>query len=569
MTAGWNRGLEVALVFCAVVFSGLFRWVLWQRLEPLSITDMAFYVDIARAIQALDFSRIMHFHYGALYPFFIFLFHVVFGLDWGDAARWVNVAFGALTVVPVYVITRRIFNLRTALFALLLSSMAWAAISSVGYAEAPFGLFAYLAMMMVVPAWKNQGRWFVLAGLTAGLASLVKAEGFFFWVVLFIVYLSATFRRFKIQLPYYVGYILIYFAVTSPYTAAYYNETGLISISPKSRTLFFVHNEDYRHFLYDIRRDDRGWYTNAARIYLEGDRDPLPGSIAGYAVHNFPGLAKNYFSRMYFNLTEMIPFLCFTSLPLPIPRVNPLMDRLVPVLAGLVLVIAFVRRRGDYASIRGEAPLYFILAAGLASVAVYNPWLRFFYGIFPILVIVYAKGMDQAVFWVEAALARLQSETVKKHRKSLNISASLIIAAIIVSFQVRYLYQHHPDPGVERDFRTKKEIARWLKPRITEDTRIMGYGLPNRAAYFLDMPPEREIILPIASIDQAVEYARQENVKYLIVEGEDLFSNYESYAPLFSRDFVHPDLRKEVNWAAPGEEPFVIYSIINKKGAKE
>jgi hypothetical protein len=557
-----SRQVELALIISALIFSMIFRYIFWQRREPLSITDMAFYVDIAQKIQALDFSGIIHFHYGCLYPFFILVLHGISGLEWGVAARWVNIISGALTMVPLYIIAKHIFNKRTAWFTLILSSLAWADISSVGYAESPFGLFAYLAFMLVVVAWKRQGWWFIIAGAVVALSSLVKSEGTLFWALIFLIYLAKTFRNWRTQVPYYAGYLLVYLVIISPYMITYYQETGRLSLNPKSRTLFFVHNQDYSHFLYDLREDERGYYTNAARIYLEGDRDPVPISLYKYIKGDLAGLAGKYFDRLVFNFTEMIPYLCYLILPPPIRRVTPVLDRLVPILASLILVFAFIRTRRDYSRIRREVPLYFILAAGLAAVAIYNPWVRFFYSIFPALIIIYAKGIDQVLFWLEKGMAAIPVNNFQRHQKATGISAALLIASVVLWFHFHHLYQAHPNPEVVRDFRTKDEIVRWLKPRIKKHDRIMGYGLPNRVVYFLGMPPEAEIILPITSIDQAVQYARQEGVKYLIVESDEVGWVFEDYGPLFNPEFSHPALKRETIWMVSGDEAFVIYSIV-------
>jgi hypothetical protein len=136
---------------------------------------------------------------------------------------------------------------------------------------------------------------------------------------------------------------------------------------------------------------------------------------------------------------------------------------------------------------------------------------------------------------------------------------------LILVFHVHHFLQTKPNHGVILDLRTKEEIVRWLKPKLENSRgkfRIMGYGLPNRAAYFLGIHPEDELILPVASIEELILYARQEKVDYIIIESHEVGWLFESYFQLFNPKYSHPELKREYLWVLQGHESFVIYSVI-------
>ena len=98
----------------------------------------------------------------------------------------------------------------------------------------------------------------------------------------------------------------------------------------------------------------------------------------------------------------------------------------------------------------------------------------------------------------------------------------------------------------EQDFwnmvEDRKLIADWLKAHVPAGQSFMSSGTYMPYWYLAGWPPEADVVLPLTSLDQTLEYARQENCACLVVSGSDL-NTYRSLRPLLSPDFTHPRLK--------------------------
>jgi hypothetical protein len=194
------------------------------------------------------------------------------------------------------------------------------------------------------------------------------------------------------------------------------------------------------------------------------------------------------------------------------------------------------------------------------SICLFDPWERFFSSLLPVLVIIVGKGADQSVSWLGYALGRFPSFSSEKiYRYSLAAAGILILALFI--YGAVFLSRTEPVERIKEDFAAKKDMAEWLKPRISQDDNILASSVANRISFFLDISPRRQYLIPLASLPDTIAYARQNQVKYIIVTGTDL-SRARQFIPIFKTNAQYPGINLEVFSQKPGQVPYAIYRVL-------
>ncbi len=151
------------------------------------------YINTARMISSGDLQGISGFSFFSLYPFLIVVAQRFFG-DWEVAGRSVSVILGSLTVIPLFLLTRRLISARVAFIASLLYAISprFVEYSSDVLRESAFWFFAMSALWS---AWEGLTRrsWLhlVLSSFFAGLSVFTRMEGIpvFLVIVSWSIYL--------------------------------------------------------------------------------------------------------------------------------------------------------------------------------------------------------------------------------------------------------------------------------------------------------------------------------------------------------------------------------------------
>jgi 4-amino-4-deoxy-L-arabinose transferase-like glycosyltransferase len=541
-----SRRIELLVLLAGMVVAFFIRLIYWHRTMPIAIGDMAYYIDNARALAAGDLWGAIHFHYPPFYSFIIFILHGL-GAGYETSARLVSAIAGSLMVVPVYILGKYFFNSRAALFSAALWLLAWPGISVSGYAESLFCLMVYATLYLAMIGDENK-KWPVfLSAVLLGMANLAKSEALLYIILFAIIVFLRDFRPRLKMIPALAGYIIIFLVMVFPYSWAYHHESGKISLNPKSSTLFLIYNTSYVKFLYQLRRDESGYFTYAERVYQEGDKKPIEISIFDLVRKNFSGFLKNYFKRI----------------PRALVMVNTVSKHIFPG-ALLVFILAFLRFRKDYILLKREWPLYFILLMGVASICLFDPWERFFSSLFPILVLVVGKGFDQLVSWFESALSRF-SRFGPFQRRNYSLAFSGLAVLILCAYGIALLVKAGPDENIAADFATKKDMAEWLRPRLDDGDNILASSVANRVSFFLDISPKRQYLIPIASLKDTIAYAREKNAKYIILQPRDL-ARAKQFILIFKRGARYPGLRLEVFSQKTGQTTYAIYRVVPEHG---
>ncbi len=183
-----------ALYLCAVLFISAFiiRFIIakGQIIAP----DGVFYIKIAKDIASGNLQGISEYGFFNLYPFLIVLFQTVFG-DWELSGKMVSIIFGSLTIIPLYLLVRGLFNKNVAIVSSLLYMVhpRFVEYSADVLREPVFWFFSLAALWL---AWEGIAHkkifLFVLSSLATGFAMFTRVEGalvvaiVLLWIIWFI-----------------------------------------------------------------------------------------------------------------------------------------------------------------------------------------------------------------------------------------------------------------------------------------------------------------------------------------------------------------------------------------------
>jgi len=171
--------------------------------DALIVHDGITYIKMAKIIASGDLGRISEYSFFNLYPVFIALAQSIFG-DWELSGRMVSAIFGALTVIPLFLMVRKMIDHRVALITslLYLISPHFIKYSSEVLRESSFWFFSIMALWL---AWEGFGekKWYLLSfsSIFTGLATFTRIEGLAvfilipLWIVLFLLKKGLDLKR--------------------------------------------------------------------------------------------------------------------------------------------------------------------------------------------------------------------------------------------------------------------------------------------------------------------------------------------------------------------------------------
>ncbi len=489
---------------------GLGLWykrAFWQRTSPVSLGDLYFYQGLAQAFLQRDWPHFWHFHFYPGYPVLMAVFSRSSGANLIVSALWLNLIFDSLSIVPIYLIARSLYGRRAGLFAAIFWALSGAKVKIYGDPEPVYGFFVFLGLVLM---FKNplRRRHYLIAVTLAAFAGLIKSEAMlfvFFFSLMFLVRSPGPVRAKILALT---TAAAIYLAVSSPLWVKYYSATGQFNPNPKSRTLFFIHNYQghYQTNLYGLKEDAEGLYSNAQRIYIEGDRRPIRNSIFSYAWENRKLFGWSYLDKLNFALEKDLLYLLL---------------RIFPGAVALSLIY-WVRRRLGF-NLDREAWLWFWGLAVLLSVSLFDPWERFFYTFFPVLVIISASGLDRLVTFADRNAQRFYRQSLIPRMVKWSVMGLFLLW--YAGYNLVGLFHAAPDQFQAALFKAKAIIAKQIKPELDPAGKVMCRGFPEPITYFLDLPFWQMVITPYGKQDELLSYARESGARYLFFEQDDLNSN--------------------------------------------
>ncbi len=575
-TARTSTDLGIAAVLFTASLFILYTYDL--RAHPPAFGDAERYIYIASAIQAGDWAHAINYHYPPLFPALIAAASL-FIKDLESAARLVTILATALTIFPAYFLARRVFGRRAAVLGCSFLALTFFERQVVVKAEQPAILFIYLAILAGLGALETGRRSrFFLAGLLFGAAFLIKPEGFAYFLMFALIVVIAEAgpgteirgswgrgrallgsifpgRRFREadgqgsppegrSHSAIVPVILLalgYFLLTAPYLASYYRDTGRLSLDPKAHTLFCIHNflyDDQR--LYRIQRDQEGYFTSAERIYFEGDKRPPDISIAHQLWLDPLDMAHAYFYRLWQSKDIFRDYYLTKMAPMVWP-----------------LLLAFGLWPGrDARRRRREWYLHAFALVPAVAVPLFSSHLpRLYFTMIPWFAIILGRGAERII---ETAAA---GAGPGKRGRAANAALLIVIAALALSASWK-LMRATPDREYWSRIEYRRQVADKVKELLPAGCRFMAELEAPTLSYLAGLPPERQEVIPIATMEGVLALAVEHDCKYLVFYRSHFGDRYSQLFPLLDPDFSTPGLKRVFRGQDPSGDVYVIYELL-------
>ncbi len=144
------------------------------------------------------------------------------------------------------------------------------------------------------------------------------------------------------------------------------------------------------------------------------------------------------------------------------------------------------------------------------------------------------------MFWTNRAIRKLKIEKIAKW---INYTIILILLGGFFTFQLTTLINSKPDNKLRKGFQTKAKLIKYFAGKVNKDTKFMCRGISRPITYYLRLPFWNRVYFPYAPPEKIIKYAKQENVKYIFVEQEDL--RYNTYLkPFLFGEVEHPYVKR-------------------------
>lgn len=177
---------ELPLVLTALFLGALVVRSIAILQTPVIAIDAIRYIEAAKLFFTGAYHDALRHCPFSLFPLLISLFYKIYG-DWVMAGQWLSTLCGALTIIPLYLLARRMFDEKIALwgtiFYLICPSLVIS--SAEVLRNMPFILFFITALWIGYTGIKDAKMGLsALAGITIFLSILIRKEGIVLLIVL-------------------------------------------------------------------------------------------------------------------------------------------------------------------------------------------------------------------------------------------------------------------------------------------------------------------------------------------------------------------------------------------------
>lgn len=487
------------------------RLFMWYWTESSFLGDMIHYVDIAKDIGDGYIRKAFWADTTPLYPLLIQGVYL-FVRDYDISARLVNVIFGGLLVYPLFQMAYLVYGRRIAVMVGCLVVFAGEFInySLSGYAESTYLFFITMAFYKVVKAIRlKSNREIFWSGLFFGLTFLIKKQAMVFIpLTLLWVFMVLTIEKKKVSIRGIYGVIFLiagYWVMVAPYHYIQIKGPGQVgqqsSNKPTHSTLEstysifsrfnLLYEKDYMK-RYVLHRDQNGYY------YLGGVGPGEAEGVGDFLSAYLPVLGSRFIEGL--------------------PNIA---NRLFP-LAIVFFLIGLIKKDWD---LRVEGYLLAIIIINIMATSLYywNP--RYLNTSMPVVLLIGASGIVRAGTLLGGLTSRIvplfKEWGFDRGGKGWVI---LLTAGVLVGSLVMLLLQEPDYPYIAR-IRHQKKVAEQLKAKFGTNLKIMNWGIGRSAiSYYMGLRLSQVRIIPIASMEMIMGYARQEGVELLVFDTEEIRS---------------------------------------------
>lgn len=475
-----------------------------------------------------------------LYPFFIGIFYL-FIKNLELAGRLVSVLFGTLLIVPVYFLSKRIYNKKVAIissilvvfyFVLIQYSIEVLSESMYTFLLAVGVLIGYIALV------EQKNILYLLAGFIFGLCYLTRAEGIGYVLVLILMmgifWLLNQKREAKRKL--FICSILLIlglFIVSAPYLVFFHDQTGEWIVGQKGGTNLGVGevwlSKDplaFEKLVYGLTEDGM---RMKGHPFLVGEMEKV--NRFDYIIHHPKEIAKAYVISAGNEYYRAIPSI-FPPL--------------------LILLIGVGLFRGGWTRERFKKEVY------MASIVVYPLLLyplfhiesRYLMPVLPIAIIWSANGINELQDWLHQTTADLKIDWLKQRLIFKNLVLVIVLLSLIsmTALIPFYFYQYQPTEH--------KEAGLWMKENVPQNPVIMAKR-PCIAFY----AEGTFIPLPYANYTEMMKYAKYHHVKYIVMDEKETAKVRPQFAFLLDETKAPKDDLKLIYKDSNTHNKILIYEL--------
>lgn len=458
-----SRYKIIVILILLAVLSGFF-WSYNMFGKPITLNDDAQYNSLAKSIvlagryaKSEPNEPDWYTATEPFYPFFLAGIYKIFGLENFEAVRFIQLILFVITVLLVYFIASDLIEQKWAFFAGALTALFFPLAGMVGILlREP--LVAFLLALFAFSIYRAQNylkyKWFVLAGLSLGIAIFTNAIIEFFPLVVFFIFLGIFkkgFFRKDVLLKMGIFLILCYLPMAAWSSRSYFDESVVSSgvksgyaLGRRAEMMEKIKGNDYFKHLggltlgYYFFEDsginpyelfiEKSLSARTAELLKMGYSTEETGKILGkenarIIIHNIP---------QYFAIS-VLDFLQFNGPMLPSPKnlaIGPMQNLFIknsypalPVWAKIIILLGlriifwilfaliiygFIRAIKDWKKFIWVVSivLYFNLVySALSGMA------RYSIPIYPFYIILFALGISKV--WEHFKLKKIETKEVK------------------------------------------------------------------------------------------------------------------------------------------------------------
>ncbi len=487
--------IYVALIVLAAIIIRL----VYIPLNDVIEVDGIEYAVLAKSILAgkgyIGLYNSIELLFPPLYPLMIAAVTFLTG-DVELSARIISTLSGALTIVPVFLLTREIYNKTTAyIAAVIVAAYPFLILASAStFAESPFTLFLTLSTYLFYMSLKtDKKRYSILTGVMMGLGYLIKPVGVYFMFTMIIIsgivilYKKRDIMK-RAAMPALI--LLFFFIIAAPYINFLHKRTGRYMLEGKSSVNYII-----------AERMSTGLSSREAHYGLDEEGNPL-GILPDHNLY-----AAKY---QYGSFIKSIPRLLKTMAAnvKPIYKKFPLVV-ISPWIIALVFYGLF-KSAWDARRLYNELLLAVFVTLQMLFIFLHIMIARYFVPLVPIILIWTAYGIYELYEWFCCLEAKpLQKESVRK------AFLALVIVITLSSNLVVFITYTVYDEGKVKEARI---AADWLNKNGKSPRKVMAghaqVAFYSDSFYFLTPYAEDRLIL---------KYAKNYEVDYIVLDERYIF----------------------------------------------
>src|SRR3989338_4641110 len=488
---------EVIVLFILLALALFIRIFIFQTQKVIE-TDGPYYAELGKNLISghgyVDIEGNLNLLLTPLYPVLIGLLSLIIK-NLELSARLISITFGVLLVIPVYLIAKKFHGKKigylSALFIALYPPLVY--ISTITYTDS---LYLFLLFTSLYIGWlaltENKIKLYLILGLMLGLCYLTRPEAVFYVLFFSVLIFLKFIKTLKVNMKQVIsGLILLIFSfliISSPYLIFLHEHTGKWSLSQKTDVVFkFRENTLYSP---EYEKANFGLSADGKSLNLSPYDATAKQSMLSVILSDPAGITKRYVSNIYAENSQIIP-------------------SLFPFIFIVIITIGIFSSSWDKENYKKEL---FLIVLSLYPLLLYPLfWVeeRYLLPITPIFIIWLAKGSLELSNWAKKTLNNL---SVKINNKIIPI---LIISLVLIAFLIgNLIITSSLNPKYEKSDQAieHKEAGLWLKENV-QNPVVM-----SRKPWVSFYSEGNFVMLPYADYNETINYARYNNVEYLVID---------------------------------------------------